>query len=143
MAADSTLLGAAGEFHVMSELLRRGYLAGLPPHGVPNADIVVSDVGCEVMCTIQVKARRARGADGGWHMKEKHETLRSPNLFYCFVDFGSSAEDRPVVYVVPSAVVADAVATSHQVWLTTPGKYGQQHKDNNVRRFLPDYEKVF
>jgi hypothetical protein len=42
--SDTSLLGAAGEHFVMSELLRRGYIAALAPRGAPNADIVVTDV---------------------------------------------------------------------------------------------------
>ena len=88
MTSQSTLLGAAGEHFVMSELLWRGYIAALAPQGVPNADIVVTDITSSHLCTIQVKTRRDLGSDGGWHMKEKHEKIRSDRLFYCLVDFG-------------------------------------------------------
>ena len=40
----TSLLGAAGEYYVMSELLQRGYIAALAPQGVPNVDIVVTDL---------------------------------------------------------------------------------------------------
>ena len=53
MPSQSTLLGAAGEHYVMSELLRRGYIAALAPQGVPNADIVVTDVEGSRLCSIQ------------------------------------------------------------------------------------------
>ena len=76
-------------------------------------------------------------------MKAKHEDIRSERLFYCFVNFGNSVTDRPVVHVVPSACVAEAVRTSHIRWLATPGRKGQPHKDGLMRRFLPDYERVF
>ena len=68
MPSQSTLLGAAGEHHVMTELLRRRYIAALAPHGMPNADIVVTDIEGSRLCAIQVKTRRAIGSDGGWHM---------------------------------------------------------------------------
>jgi hypothetical protein len=42
----------------MAELLRRGYIASLAPAGVPNADIVVTDVEGGRLCSIQVKTRR-------------------------------------------------------------------------------------
>ncbi|HEY6290400.1 MAG TPA: hypothetical protein VI455_02415 [Terriglobia bacterium] len=58
LASQSTLLGAAGEHHVMTGLLRRGYSAALAPQGVPNADIVVTDIDGTRLCTIQVKTRR-------------------------------------------------------------------------------------
>lgn len=143
MASQSTLLGAAGEHHVMAELLRRGYIAALAPQGVPNADIVVTDIEGARLCSIQVKTRRDIGADGGWHMKAKHEHVRGERLFYCFVDFGRTTDDRPTVLVLPSMRVADALVASHRQWLAMPGKNGQPHRDGPMRRLLPDYSRVY
>lgn len=143
MPSNATLLGAAGEHHVLSELLRRGYIAALAPMGVPNADIVVTDMEGQRLSAIQVKARRDIGSDKGWHMKPKHERLIGDSLFYCFVDFGVGLDSTTATYVIPSKVVAAALKESHQCWLETPGKKGQAHKDSNVRRFLPDYSRVF
>lgn len=142
MTSQSTLLGAAGEFHVMAELLRRDYIAALAPHGVPTADIVVMDLEGTRLCSIQVKTRRDIGTDGGWHMKAKHENVRGERLFYCFVDFGKSFSPA-VVHVLPSDVVADALTVSHRKWLAKPGKGGQEHKDSEMRRLLPDYTRFF
>jgi len=143
MPSQSTLLGAAGEHYVMAELLRRGYIAALAPQGVPNADIVVTDVEGSRLCSIQVKTRRDIGSDGGWHMKEKHERTRGDRLFYCFVDFGKTFEAPPKVHVLPSNLVADVLAQSHERWLANPGKNGQPHQDGPMRRLLPDYTRIF
>lgn len=139
MVSASSLLGAAGEHFVMCELLRREFIAALAPAGVPNCDIVVTDDIGDRLFAIQVKTRRAIGSDGGWHMGRKHESLTSPTLFYCFVDFGGSANDRPSTFVIPALVVADTLSKSHQAWLSQPGKGGQQRKDGDFRRFLPCY----
>jgi hypothetical protein len=77
----SSLLGAAGEHYVMSQLLRRGLIAALAPVGVPTADIIVTDDIGDWACAIQVKTRRQIGSDGGWHMKAKHEDFRGASLF--------------------------------------------------------------
>jgi hypothetical protein len=127
----------------MAELLRRGYIAALAPHGVPNADIVVTDIEGTRLCSIQVKTRRDIGSDGGWHMKAKHELIRGDRLFYCFVDFGNTPEDRPSVHLLPSVLVADVLRTSHQKWLLNPGAKGQAHRDGVMRRLIPDYARVF
>jgi hypothetical protein len=83
---------------------------------------------------IQVKSRQF-GSDGGWHMRAKHEAVIEDNLFYCFVDF----EPRdPVVYVVPSAVVAEAISKDHKIWLEKPGRNGVAHNDHDMRRLRPD-----
>ena len=143
MASESTLLGAAGEHFIMAELLRRGFIAALAPQGVPNVDIVVTDISGGKLCTIQVKSRRDIGSDGGWHMKPKHESLFGDRLFYCFVDFGKSPEDVPSVYVLPGNVVSKAIGESHKSWLSTPGKRGQKRNDSNMRRLLPDYSNAY
>jgi hypothetical protein len=143
MPSKSTLLGAAGEHYIMAELLRRGYIAALAPAGVPNTDIVVTDLEGSRLCSVQVKTRRDLGSDGGWHMKAKHEAIRGDRLFYCLVDFGKSEVDRPIVFVLPSHVVAEVLRASHRKWLSVPGARGQAHKDGPMRRLLPDYKGVY
>lgn len=138
----STIVGAAGEYHVLSQLLRRGWVAALAPDGAPNMDILVTDENNEKLCAIQVKTRRDIGHDKGWHMKPKHETMVAKDLFYAFVDVGKQPADPTVSYILPSAVVADCIRQCHRVWLDTPGKGGRPHKDSNVRRLSPDYSYI-
>jgi hypothetical protein len=126
----------------MCQLLRRGLIAALAPVGVPNTDIVVTDDIGDRLCAIQVKTRVEKGSDGGWHMSAKHEKIVSDLLFYAFLDFGESLTSPPRCFIVPSDIVAKVVSRSHQVWLSTPGKAGQQRKDSDFRRFLPDYDKM-
>jgi hypothetical protein len=98
--SNSTTLGAAGEHYVMCQLLRRNKIAALAPTGVPDADVIVSDRVGSILAAVQVKARREKGNDGGWHMKAKHEKISRDLLFYCFVDFGSSPNDPPKSWVI-------------------------------------------
>lgn len=137
----SSVLGAAGEHYVMCQLLRRGMIAALAPAGVPHTDILVTDAIGDRACAIQVKARREKGGDGGWHMAQKHETIESNGLFYAFVDFGKDLDATPSCFVLPSATVADVIRRHHLAWMASPGKNGQPHNDGKLRRFLPDYER--
>ena len=116
-----------------------GKIAAQAPRGVPNADIVVSSVNGDHLCVVQVKARRGEGADRGWHMRVKHESLISPNLFYAFVDFANPLQ--PITYIVPSKVVATVLTSMHIAWLERPGQKGQRRNDSDFRRFLPDYSR--
>ena len=142
MVSSTTVLGAAGEYYVMSQLLRRGLIAALAPVGVPNCDIVVTDDIGDRLCAVQVKTRVEKGSDGGWHMGQKHENIVAPTLFYAFLDFGVGLTAPPRCYVVPSAIVASAVRESHAYWLGHPGKNGQQRNDSTMRRFVPDYDRM-
>jgi hypothetical protein len=142
MVSASTLTGAAGEHYVMCQLLRRGFIAALAPAGVPNCDIVVTDDIGDRLCAVQVKTRNNLGADGGWHMSRKHESLMAASLYYCFVDFGDGTDQPPVTHVIPAAVVAKALAECHQAWLNQPGAKGQQRRDNDMRRLRPGYDNL-
>jgi hypothetical protein len=140
-ASDTSLLGAAAEHYVMCQLLRRNMIAALAPVGVRDADIIVSNGSGTAFSAVQVKARREVGTDGGWHMKSKHETIVRPSLFYCFVDFGKTLDDRPKSWVIPSEIVAKVLIETHQAWLAQPGRGGRDHQPTDMRRFLPDFGK--
>ena len=43
--------------------------------------------------------------------------------------------EQPEYHIVPSSVVSEAIKTSHNKWLNTPGKHGQPHNDNPIRTF--------
>ena len=136
-----SLLGAAAEHYVMSQLLRRGKLAALAPIGMPFADIIVSDHIGSALSAVQVKAR-TKGVDGGWHMSVKHEKVDQTFVLYCFVDFGTDLTTQPRCWVVPSGVVAKALIASYQAWLSKPGKGGRPHKDHDMRRLRPSYSDL-
>lgn len=131
----SILVGAAGEHFVMYQLYRRGIMVGQPPPGVANVDLLVLDEDAAVIKNIQVKTR-SKGADGGWHMKKKHEDLISPLLWYVFVDMEL---ESPACYIIPSDVVATVIRVAHETWMATPGHKGQAHKDTDMRRVRPRY----
>ena len=138
----TTIVGAAGEYYVLSQLLRRGWIAALAPDGAPNMDILVTDENNNKLRAIQVKTRRDIGRDKGWHMKIKHESMIVDDLFYVFVDVGKQPSDPTTSYILPSKVVADCIQRCYQVWLNTPGKGGRVHKDNKLRRLLPDHSHI-
>ena len=128
------LTGSAGEHYVLYKLHREGILAAQSPAGVRDSDILIFDQD-GVGKRIQVKTR-TRGADGGWHMRAKHERLSEDGLVYAFVDL---EPEHPTVYVVPSSIVARVVALAHVGWLAEPGMRGQAHIDSDFRRLLPEY----
>ena len=128
-AKDSALMGAAGEYLVLSRLLSQGQLAAQAPRGTRKVDILVNFLDRGEPCLIQVKAS-SKGRNG-WHMQQKHELVRDADLYYCFVDFEF---DHPSVHVIPARVVAETLERDHQIWLATPGKMGQPHNDTKMRR---------
>ena len=131
---DKALVGAAGEYLVLSRLLSRGILASQAPRGTRKVDILVNFLDTDKSCLIQVKTRSTVGGDLGWHMAKKHEEIKDQDLFYSFVDL---SVEPAKVYVIPALVVATMVKDSHQLWLDTPGQKGQKHKPTDMRRISP------
>ena len=126
------LSGVAGEFFVAGELSRLGYIASSTLRNTRGIDILASNVTATRQAAIQVKTNQ--GSEPGWVLNKKAETFYADSLFYVFVNL-KSPEERPDFYIVPSKVVADFVKNDHQRWLETPGRAGQAHKDNPVRKF--------
>ena len=134
-AKDSVLIGSSGEHYVLYRLQRLGILASLAPANAYAADILVFSPAMSVGSLVQVKTR-TMGADGGWHMGVKHETLSHQRLFYAFLDLQPA---QPNVFIIPCAVVQDAVRIPHATWLAQPGAHGRVHNDSKVRRVRPSY----
>jgi len=135
---DSGLIGAAGEHLVLSRLLSRGILASMAPSGTRIADILVNPLDGGKPVLIQVKTRSGKGAGKKWHMGEKHQEIKSNNLYYCFVDLEKEANN---VYVIPSEKVASIVETSYRAWYEQPGAKGQQRNDTNLRWIMMEYPR--
>ncbi len=62
----SAIVGDGGEHYVLSQLLRRGWIAALAPDGAPNMDILVTDENNQRLCAIQVNTRRNIGRAKGY-----------------------------------------------------------------------------
>jgi hypothetical protein len=136
--SDKNLIGAAGEYLVLSRLLSKGILASQAPRGTRKADILVNHLDDKPPCLIQVKTRSKKaGWGGGWILGVKHESIVDKDLFYCFVDL---SVENPKIFVIPAKIVAKVVTESHQTWLDTPGKKNQKHNDSDTRIIKSEYE---
>ena len=92
-AGRGMLIGAAGEYFVMGELLRRGWLAGMTPRGATDFDIIASR-GDRVV-SVRVKSKTADATIFRWNRKVEGCVLRSPiaaNDFSVLVDLRTAGE---------------------------------------------------
>ena len=116
---DWALIGSAGEHYVLYQLLRRNLLAALAPRNAWAADIIVFSPRMTTGALVQVKTRIIPAHD---------------RLFYAFLDLEPSV---PETFIVPCHVVQEALLSSYNVWMATPGRHGQTHQDNSLRRIRP------
>ena len=132
-ASEKISRGNAGQFRVASELCLRGMHASITLGNTPHVDVLCTDKDGRKCISIQVKTFRA-GKDK-CAVGKNAEVDFGPSFFWVLA--GLRDADHPSAeecfYIVPSAVMAQNVFEGHHNWLATPGKKGQQHKDNDMR----------
>lgn len=130
-------LGVSGEYFVIAELTRQGYVASLTSKNTKAIDILASSKDGRRCVSIQVKSC-SNNKLNTWKLNEKVEAINSDNIFYVFVNLNEG--NSPVYFIVPSGYVAETVKNNHQEWLNTPNKQGGRHNDTPMRTFRIDEE---
>ena len=133
---DKINIGNCGEYFVAAELERRGFSVGVPMSNTPVFDLLaINNKDYSKQICIQVKTTDKEKPS--WSMSKKNEGICGDHIFYVLVRLNGM--NQPDYFIVPSKTVAYEVKTNHQNWLRTPGKKGQAHNDNDVRKFdLPE-----
>lgn len=132
----------AGEFAVLSQLALRGYDANMTLGHTKGVDILVSDPQKDKMFKVEVKTSYASkpsrsklfGLTLSWMMMEKHETISSKNLYYCFVNIEKQTNIFRF-FIVPSSVVSGYVRVQHQFWLDNRSALPNKEKEILMRQF--------
>lgn len=125
------LSGVSGEYFVAAELSRLGYVASLTLKNTRGIDILASNANATKSVGIQVKTTQGNGKE--WVLNQKVENELATNLFFVFVRLNHL--EAPEYHIVPRSVVAKHASEKHKLWLDTPGRNGQKHKDNTMRKF--------
>lgn len=126
----NALTGAAGEYYVAAELSRFGWAASITPRGVQRSDVLAQHLETQTVVAIQVKTARA---GTNFRLTEKLELPASAENEWIALVALREATSRAEYYIVPRNVVAAFIYVDHRVWLATPGKAGQRHRDNPQR----------
>lgn len=139
---DKSLVGLAGEYHVLAQLAERGIVGALTLGHTKGVDILVANPETGSVHKIEVKTTRLQprkaplfgaGRLFAWPLSAKHEVSLPGNCYFCFVHL-SGPEVMPRFFVVPAAKVAEYVRWEHQYWLKS--KRGvAKHRDNSMRQF--------
>jgi len=129
---DKSTRGNASQFFVAGELCRRGYSAVVTLGNTPNTDILCSNIQGTKFVHIQVKTFVPGNSTCSVGLKA--EKFFGNNFFWVLGGIPKHNQDADFVYyIIPSRIMAKNVTKANQLWLKTPGKLGQAHKDNPVR----------
>ena len=135
-AGEGSLVGNAGEFYVVAELLKRGVVAALAPRNAPSFDILATKGNQTVR--IRVKTKSQEYTDWQWMAKKDGSIFRDLSKdgdFTILVDLAMEAKDLKF-YILQTTQVDSWLEEDHKKWLKTPGKKGRPHDPTNKKRNL-------
>ncbi|MCJ7682936.1 MAG: hypothetical protein MUO68_01445 [Desulfobacteraceae bacterium] len=140
MEKEKSTRGNASQFFVAGELCRRGYSAVVTLGNTPNTDIFCSNIAGTKFVHIQVKTFVPGNRTCSVGLKAEKDFGK--NFFWVLGGVPKPGQEVDFeYYVIPSSAMAKNVTEAHQLWLKTPGKNGQLHKENKVRTVhLPPYK---
>jgi len=137
------LIGNAGEYYVVAELLKRDVIAALAPRNAPAFDILATFKGKTVCIRVKTKSE----AYDMWQWNAKSDgsifrDLRTKGDFTILVNLTRETKDLQF-FIVPTIRLDRWLKRDFRRWVTTPGKKGQQRNPANKKRHLPysRYEK--
>ena len=129
MTKDKNLIGAAGEYLVLSRLLQRGILSSLSPFNSYKADILVNPVNGGDAFYIQVKTT-TKIDKSEWNVSEKDLEHNDKNMFYCFVELNSNPQR---IFVIPAKKVSQVLIDSDRAYMNKPMKNGRKRTEHKYR----------
>lgn len=137
-AGRGSLIGNAGEYYVVAELLKRGIVAALAPRNARAFDVLATNGDRTIRIRVKTKSHAyqiwqwsANAADGTiFPQLSKHGD------FTVLVNLATDRRDL-AFYIVPTPLIDEWLRRDFENWLRTPGKKGQQRSAANRKRHLP------
>lgn len=131
-----TLISNAGEYYVMAELLKRGYIAALAPRNAPAFDILATSP--EKMVRIRVKTKSEEYDAWQWGIKKDGKIFRflqEKEDFTILVNLAVDIKNMKY-YIIPTPLLNTWLFDDFTDWINTPGRNGRLHSKENTKRNL-------
>lgn len=135
-AGEGTLVGNAGEFYVVAELLKRGVIAALAPRNSPSFDILATKGDKTVR--IRVKTKSEQYDDWQWMAKKDGSLFRSLSDqadFTVLVNLTRETKDLQF-FIVSTTTLNTWLTDDFKKWVETPGKNNRPHDPTNKKRCM-------
>ncbi len=135
-AGQGTLIGNAGEYYVVAELLKRGAIAALAPRNAPAFDILATKG--ERTVRIRVKTKSQEYDIWQWTVRKDGTIFRDlaeRDDFTVLVNLAMDYRDM-AFYVIPTSILNEWLVKGFQEWVTALGKDGRPHSSSNKKRHL-------
>ncbi len=129
-----TIIGNAGEYLVVGELLKRDIIAAPAPRNTPGFDVLATN-GMNAL-NIRVKTKTEASDSWVWICKKGGDifkNLSDKSDFTVLVDLKDS-QTSPEYYILPTVELDKELRAIFKRWLESPPKRGKPHDPNNKMR---------
>ena len=135
-AGEGALIGNAGEYYVMAELLKRGIIAALAPRNAPSFDILATRKNQTVKIRVKTKSQEYPI----WQYSAKKDgsifrDLSKHRDFTVLVDLAMATKNLKF-YIVSTYRINKWLNKDFEDWVNTPGKNNRPHNPENKKRNL-------
>jgi len=135
-AGEGALIGNAGEYYVVAELLKRGIFEALAPRNAPSFDILATRDNRTVKIRVKTKSQEYPI----WQYSGKKDgsifcDLSKEGDFTVLVDLAMETINLKF-YVVPTCRINEWLKKDFEEWVSTPGKNNRPHDPENKKRNL-------
>ncbi len=133
---EGALIGNAGEYFVIAELLKRGVIAALAPRNAPAFDILAANK--EKNIRIRVKTKTEEYDVWQWSVKKNGSIflyLQTEDDFSVLVNLTNETRNMEY-FILPTSLLNNWLVADFEKWLSTPGKNGRPHANTNPKRNL-------
>lgn len=135
-AGEGPLIGNAGEYYVVAELLKRGIVASLAPRNAPAFDVLATKG--PWMVRIRVKTKSEQYNAWQWNAKKDgaiFSDLHNCSDFTVLVNLTRLTRDL-AFFIVPTKLLNQWLVSDFKKWVETLGRNGRPHDENNRKRNL-------
>jgi len=135
-AGEGALIGNAGEYYVMAELLKQGIIAALAPRNAPSFDILATSNNRNIKIRVKTKSQE--------YPIWQYSVKKDGSIFHHFskdgdftvlVDLAIETKDLKF-YIVPTCKIDKWLKKDFKEWIETPGKNNRPYDPTNKKRNL-------
>jgi hypothetical protein len=124
-------VGNAGEYYVASRLSALDYTVTITLGRAEKYDLLALSPSGKLI-KVSVKTTQVSDAQS-FPLSDKDTVGQADDFFYVFVKLNNFSTE-PDCWVIPSNIVCPLLKYSHEFYLNTLGKKGQEHEDSSMRK---------
>lgn len=128
---------------IVDTLNKRGFSSVITHKRNSREDIICQNP--QNLKKVYLKVKAYKPSSHSCIVSPKGEIYYGEDFFWVLGEVSTNVSEKILrVYIIPSKIMSENQKETHELWLKTPGKYGQPHVDTNIRIvFIPPHKPQY